>query len=86
VATRVSPQRRLAQNARRLRSARGWTQEQAAEQAGISAIYLREIERAVANPTLAQLVTLAHTYGVDVGQLFEDAGPWQPPRPGRPAR
>lgn len=64
--------RRLAFRLRALRSKRGWTQEQAAERAGLHPQHVVRLENARANPALPTLVALAVAYRVAVQTLFED--------------
>lgn len=54
-----------------LRTERGWTQETFAEALGVSIQYLRRIELAQTNVTLAQLVRLANALHVAPKALFE---------------
>lgn len=57
---------------RRLREARGWTQEQLAEAAEMSATYLGFIERGENVPTLSIVLRLARALDVSAGDLIED--------------
>lgn len=68
---RTSLRSRLAGSARRLRSARGWTQEEAAEQANLNARHYQKIEDGTVNVTLKTLEQLSRAFGVDVPELFE---------------
>jgi transcriptional regulator with XRE-family HTH domain len=54
-----------------LRNARGWTQEQAAEAAGLNVRQVIRCEAGAVSPSLTTLVALAVAYGVRVGDLFE---------------
>lgn len=65
-------QRKLATRLRRLRAQQAMTQAEAAEKAGLHAVYVARVERGTANPTVASLVALAHAYGVSFGALFKD--------------
>jgi transcriptional regulator with XRE-family HTH domain len=47
------------------------TLAQLAERAGVSASYVSQVERGVANPTLASLKTLAQALGFTVGSLLD---------------
>ncbi|MCG9915435.1 MAG: helix-turn-helix domain-containing protein [Phenylobacterium sp.] len=58
-------------NVRRLRKARGLTQEQLAHDAGIDLTYVGGIERGRRNPSLAVLVRLAESLGVHPPALFD---------------
>ena len=57
---------------RRLRIARGLTQEADAERAGLVTRHLQKIEAAEVNVTLHTLVRLALTLGVDAVTLFQE--------------
>jgi len=63
--------RDLAEGVRRRRQARGWTQQQLAEESRLSVIYVSHLElaRANVNPTLRALAALAHALGCRVGEL-----------------
>jgi transcriptional regulator with XRE-family HTH domain len=68
-------QARLGTRLRALRRARGLTQEQLAERAGLSYKFLGEIERGQGNPTLETLVALAGALDLDVVDLLGPAEP-----------
>lgn len=68
---RTSLRSRLAGSARRLRSARGWTQEDAAEKAHLAPRHYQKIEDGAVNVTLKTIEQLCHAFGVDVRELFE---------------
>lgn len=76
-------QRYVAANVRRLRRARGLTQEALAELASLGPVHLRSIERGVENVTLATIVALADALAVPPGTLLRKAT-LPPLRPGRP--
>lgn len=57
---------------RQFRLARGWTQEQLAEQAGVHYKYLGDVERGVRNPALFNIARIARALGVPVAALFTD--------------
>lgn len=61
---------RLAQSARRLRSARGWTQEQAAEAAHLDTRHYQKIEEGSVNVTIRTIERLCQGFRVDVLDLF----------------
>ena len=66
----------LARRLRRLRADREWTQEETAERIGVEPQYLRRLEAGSVNPSLAVLLSVAHAFGVDVGELVgEVRGP-----------
>ena len=76
--------RRLAMNARRLRQGHGWTQDAVAASTGYSLQAIQRLERAAVAVTVDLVARLAAAYAVDVAALFVPAGPWEPPRAGRP--
>ncbi len=53
-----------------LRREHGWSQEHAAEKAGLHAKHVQRMEAGNANPTLASIVALAVAYGVGLDALF----------------
>lgn len=59
----------LGANVLRLRKARGWTQEQAAERCEIAPRMLQAIEASEGNATLVTLARLASGFEVDAAQL-----------------
>lgn len=61
---------RLGRNIRELRTAKGWTQEQFAFEAGIHRTYVSDIERGARNPTITLVEKLAKPLGVKAGQLL----------------
>ena len=62
---------RLARNLRRLRLARGWSQEQFAFEASIHRTYVSDIERGARNPTIKVIERLAGALDVKPGQLLD---------------
>lgn len=56
---------------REQRQARHLTLAQLASLANVSTSYVSQVERGVANPTLASLKTLSHALGITVGALLE---------------
>ncbi len=61
---------RLGQNVRQLREAKGWSQEDYADRAGIHRTYVSDIERATRNPTITVVEKLAAPFGVRAGELL----------------
>ncbi|HXZ08587.1 MAG TPA: helix-turn-helix transcriptional regulator [Paraburkholderia sp.] len=55
---------------RELREARGWSQEQLAEQAGLNRSYVGEIERATVIASIVTVNKLALAFGVPIAQLL----------------
>lgn len=64
--------RKLEARIRQLRVARGWTQEQLAEHAGVHYKYLGDVERGVRNPALFNIARIARALGVPMAVLFMD--------------
>ncbi|UDL96238.1 helix-turn-helix domain-containing protein [Lichenihabitans sp. PAMC28606] len=78
---------RVAWNLRRLRVARGLSQENLAVDAGVDRGYVSGIERQSFNPTVDILDRLTVALGTDIAQLFVDPEPGQPePQPLTPGR
>lgn len=69
---RRSLQARLARSARKLREARGWTQEAAAEKAHMNARHYQKVEEGAVNVTLRTLGQLCRAFAVDIEALFHD--------------
>lgn len=75
----------VAANVRRLRTARGVTQEALAERVGCATKYLQSVERAEANLSARMLGALARALAVDVARLLEPVADGVLVRvPGRP--
>ncbi|NGP45392.1 helix-turn-helix transcriptional regulator [Bacillaceae bacterium SIJ1] len=51
---------------------RGWTQRVVAEKMDISEVYVRKLEKGVANPGRETMVRFEQLYGVSVYELFDD--------------
>lgn len=62
---------RLGQNVRKLREARGWSQEDYADRAGIHRTYVSDIERGRRNPTVSVVAKLAKALNVPPGKLLD---------------
>jgi transcriptional regulator with XRE-family HTH domain len=62
--------RLLGRNVQRFRVARGWSQEELADVAGIHRTYVSGVERGVRNPTVTILAKLAKALGVGAEQLL----------------
>ena len=62
---------------RECRNRQRLTQEQLAERCGLSQKFIGEIERGVANPTIATVDRIANSLAVEVSALF---GTQEPPR------
>lgn len=64
-------QARLGSNVRRLREAKGWSQEDYADRAGIHRTYVSDIERGRRNPTVTVVEKLAKPFEVSAGSLLD---------------
>lgn len=64
-------QARLGSNVRRLREAKGWSQEDYADRAGIHRTYVSDIERGRRNPTVTVVEKLAKPFAVSAGSLLD---------------
>ncbi len=62
----------LGANLKRLRTAKGWSQEDYAFEAGIHRTYVSDIERGARNPTIEILVKLAKPLGVEAADLIRE--------------
>ena len=66
----VDVKKRLGTNLRRLREAKGLSQEAFAFEAGIHRTYVSDIERGVRNPTITVVENLAIALGVAASELL----------------
>ena len=66
----MKPQQILGNNVRRLREAKGWSQEDLAEKANLHRTYVSGIERGVRNPSLTIIFKLAEGLGIEPGNLL----------------
>lgn len=66
----VEIRERLARNLRRLRDAKGWSQEKFAFEANIHRTYVSDIERGARNPTITVVEKLALPLGVTASELL----------------
>ncbi len=57
-------------NIRRLRKAKGLTQEQLAQEAGVAMRYVAGVERAEENPSLRFIVKIAEALGAEPADLL----------------
>jgi transcriptional regulator with XRE-family HTH domain len=62
---------RLAENMKRLRKERGWSQEALADAAGLDRTYISGIERVVRNPTATVLDRIASALSCKLGELLD---------------
>jgi transcriptional regulator with XRE-family HTH domain len=66
-------QRRFGAHLRKLRIARGWSQEEFADRAKKHWTYVGGVERGERNPTLRVIADLAHALGVPIRELFPES-------------
>lgn len=64
--------KRLGTNLRRLREAKGLSQEAFAFEAGIHRTYVSDIERGARNPTITVVENLANALGVTASDLLRE--------------
>jgi transcriptional regulator with XRE-family HTH domain len=62
---------RIGRNMKRLRAAKGWSQEELADRAGIHRTYVSGVERGVRNPTATVLEKLAIALGAKMSALLD---------------
>ena len=67
-------QKQVGKRVRELREARGLTQEQLAEKAGINGKYFGGVERGEANLTLTTIDKISKALAVPVAELFVNVG------------
>ncbi|WP_430443645.1 helix-turn-helix domain-containing protein [Sphingorhabdus contaminans] len=67
----VNIQERLGANLRTLRTAKGWSQERFAFEAGIHRTYISDLERGARNPTISVVEKLANCLGVTASALLD---------------
>lgn len=62
---------RLAANMKSLRKARGWSQEDLADEAGLDRTYISGIERQLKNPTITVIERVAKALDCKLGALLD---------------
>ncbi|WP_379552442.1 helix-turn-helix domain-containing protein [Erythrobacter sp. W53] len=62
---------RLAGNLRRLRLAKGWSQEELAHEANIHRTYISDLERAARNPSIEVVERVAKALKARMGELLD---------------
>ena len=70
---RPNPHKLLADNMRRLRRERGWSQEQLGIESDLHRTYIGAVERLERNPSLASLEKIAAAFGVETWLLLYPA-------------
>jgi transcriptional regulator with XRE-family HTH domain len=66
--------KRVGLNLRRLRKAKGLTQEELAHQADVDQTYLSGVEEGKRNPSIVVLNRIATALGSDISLLFDSSG------------
>ncbi len=72
VSSKISLRLRLARRVRRLRVARGWSQEVLADVAGLHRTYIGSIERGERNVSLEAMERIAQALEIPLAELFSD--------------
>lgn len=75
----MDARRLVAWNLRRLRVARGISQDDLALTADIERAYVGHLERGSRNPTVLSLEKLSHALEVHISELFKEPPPGEPP-------
>jgi transcriptional regulator with XRE-family HTH domain len=68
----VDVRQRLGRNLKRLRQAKGWSQEKFAFEADVHRTYVSDLERGARNPTITLVEKLAKPFGVTASDLLSD--------------
>ena len=67
----VDVRQRLARNLRKLRQAKGLSQEAFADEAGLHRTYISDLERGSRNPTITVVDKIARALAVRPGELLD---------------
>jgi transcriptional regulator with XRE-family HTH domain len=67
----MDPRQVAGMNVRKVRTLRGWSQEELAFRSGLHRTYISGVERGVRNPTVLVLWELACVLGVPAASLLE---------------
>lgn len=62
---------RLGERVKAFRKAKGWSQEELADQAGLHRTFISQVERAAKRTTIRSVEKLATALGVTFGQLLD---------------
>ncbi len=63
--------RRVGRNIKKEREAKGWSQEELADRAGLHRTYVSGVERGVRNPTVTVLERMAQALSLKIGQITD---------------
>lgn len=67
----MDPAQRFAQNVKELRAERGWSQEDLSRHSGLHYTAISKMERGARTPRFQTVVTLAATFKVPAGRLWQ---------------
>jgi transcriptional regulator with XRE-family HTH domain len=62
---------RLSQSVRRLRQAKGWSQEELASRSGLHRTFISQVERISKTPTITSVEKIARALDVSLGELLD---------------
>lgn len=68
----MDPKSAFGARVRELRTAKGWSQERLASEAGLDRTYIGGIERGERNPSLMNIIKIAQTLHVSTRDLFPE--------------
>lgn len=67
----MDAKKNLAENMKRLRKERGWSQEALADESGLDRTYISGLERLTKNPTITVVQRIAEALGCGMGDLLD---------------
>lgn len=67
----MDAKKNLAENIRRLRKERGWSQEALADESDLDRTYISGLERLTKNPTITVVQRIADALGCGMGDLLD---------------
>jgi transcriptional regulator with XRE-family HTH domain len=67
----MDAKKNLAENMKRLRKERGWSQEALADESGLDRTYISGLERLTKNPTITVVQRIAEALGCTMGDLLD---------------
>jgi transcriptional regulator with XRE-family HTH domain len=67
----MDAKKNLAENMKRLRKERGWSQEALADESGLDRTYISGLERLTKNPTITVVQRIAEALGTTMGALLD---------------
>jgi len=69
--TKENPQKLFGQNLRKLRKAKGWSQEQFADKVQLDRTYVGSVERGERNISLVNITRISETLGISASELLD---------------